>query len=382
MAGITEAGFEAKRQADILDELKDALHAEIGPGLNLEADGPMGQALAVLSDRLAEVWTLGQALYEAIDPDSAEGSWLEALCAIINVFRQAASYSTGYITCTGTATTVIPAGSIVRVPNGERFVTTAAATISGATVVAVRAEDTGPVVVEDPDPGTTSLQIVTPVTGWSSAYVATGQSISGGQDVETDNELRARRQLSLGAVGKGTDPAIRAAALAVTNVEAALCVSNRTDATVDGQPAHSFQVIVWPNSGITEADLVEAIYNAMPAGVQAYGTTTYTVTDSEGYEQEVGFTYATDIDIDVAVTLTVDDDYPVDGDTQVETAITTYLATLSVGDDVLYHKVYSAVANACAGIVSVDTLTVELGTSNISIDLDEIAQAGAFSVSS
>ncbi len=75
-------------------------------------------------------------LQEAINQiffDTAEGEFLERWAAIFGVTRNPATKAEGNITATGTATTVIPLGTIYNTQEGGEYETTAAATISATT---------------------------------------------------------------------------------------------------------------------------------------------------------------------------------------------------------------------------------------------------------
>lgn len=376
--GLTSAGFREKRQDEILTSLQESLWADLGAHLNLDPDSLLGQILGVESIQLADVWALGLTMYNALDVDAAEGTLLENLCSLVGVERQGATKLQLEVTCAGTNGTVIPAGSIVRVENGARFLTTEDATISGGSVdVVVEAEDAGELTVG----ANTVTQIVTAILGWNT--VTNASAATGGSDVETDLELRIRRRLSLQVGGAGTEGAIRAAVLGNEDVQACAVVSNRSMVTVGGRPPKSFEVVVWPTglSTLTRDDIAERIYRTMPAGIESHGTLVYTITDARGYSQTVKFSYATQVAVAVAVTVTTTTGWPSNGVDLVEAAVEAVFDGLSIGDDAPYPEIYSAVYNACAGIYDVDLL-LNGGSDPIAVDDDEVAVLTPFGAGS
>jgi hypothetical protein len=79
--GVTPAGFVPKPLAVIQAELQDDLRATFGAGINLSASSVFGQLINRISERLSELWDLGQATYNAFDPSTASGDALDNLCA-------------------------------------------------------------------------------------------------------------------------------------------------------------------------------------------------------------------------------------------------------------------------------------------------------------
>ena len=215
--------------------------------------------------------------------------------------------------------------------------------------------------------------ISTPITGLNS--VVNPADATPGSNVESDLEYRVRQEASLQQTGAGVDYAIRAALLDIDTVDQAFVYSNRTDATVDGIPPHAFECVIWPDVG-DDVEIASAIFLKQPAGIQAYGTTVLTVTDSQGEDQLVGFSYASALSMYVKATITTDASYPADGDDQVAAALLAEGNSLSVGDDVKIWK-FLAALDSIPGIVTVsvaiETSPSPTSTSNIAIARGQIA---------
>src|SRR5207253_9361105 len=98
------------------------------------------------AERFEEVWELGEAIHNARNPDAATGASLDEVMALTGAQRLPPERSSVTGTATGTASTLVPQGSVVSVQGtGVRFRTTADATIkAGGVVVACESVDYGP----------------------------------------------------------------------------------------------------------------------------------------------------------------------------------------------------------------------------------------------
>lgn len=366
--GVTSTGFVRKPVDVILEEIETRLKTLLGDNLNLLPTSIFGQIIGVFADRESEIWQLHQELYASQYPNSATGQALDNLCALTGVQRLQASKSTVTLRCGLDAGVTLPVGRIVSQGAGStvRFVTTAAVTSVGAGTydVAAECEVTGPIAAL----ANTLTTIETPVTGWLA--VTNLLDAVPGRDRETDVDLRIRRETSLTSGGSATTSAIRADVLAVDDVTSCTVYENTTQYTdADGVPRNSIEVVV---TGGTTADVAEAIYGAVSAGVGTHGTTTTTVTDSEGFTKTVKFTRPVTVNIYVAITISVDVDlYPVDGDTQIKAAIVAHGDALGVGGDVvtsaLYPRIFAVPGVLDVSEILVGTVNPPVASANIAI---------------
>jgi uncharacterized phage protein gp47/JayE len=204
-----------------------------------------------------------------------------------------------------------------------------------------------------------------------------------GADIETDVALRLRREQSLSATGSATIDAIRAAVLAVDNVTEAFVFENVTDITdPSGVDPHSFEVVIRGPTAI-DAEIAQAIFDVKAAGIKADGTTSETVTDSQGFDHTISFSRAAEIEIHEEIDITVNTDpdlgpiYPVDGDDQVKAALVASGSALGIGRDVIFEKEKCQAFNV-SGVLDItdfqlDTAGPPAGTSNIPIANREIS---------
>lgn len=197
-----------------------------------------------------------------------------------------------------------------------------------------------------------------------------------GTEVESDPAFRLRREELLRQTGKATVEAIRASLRALDNVTQALVLENTTLVTdVDGLPGKSFECVV---QGGTDQAIADDIWDTKPAGIEAHGSTSKTVTDSQGINHTIKFSRPTDVPIYIELTVAVDFAvYPTDGDTQVKTALVTEGSEQQVGDDVIALQ-FKCAPLSVAGVEDVTTFKIDIisppvNTANISIATRELA---------
>lgn len=386
--GLTSTGFVSKRadeiRADLVTAVKQPAPDGLGAGCSTGDDSPIGALVGVMAIAMSLVWEGMQELYDAFSPDAASGASLDNLCALTGVRRKGALPSSGTVTFTGVSGTVVPSGTLVRVPSGPIFATLESVTIEGGetTVDAdVECVVDGPV---EAAAGTVSA-MVSLIADISAVTNAADMAV--GRNIEADDDLRARREASLSVAGSGPDAAIRTALLQVDEVIDAIVISNRslfTDA--DGIPGKAFRAIVWSGSTPLASDdeVLQTIWEKMPAGIYPDGTVVGTITDAQGYEQTVRFSRAVEKPVYLVVHLTVDASYPYGGDDLVAAALLAEGQGFGIGQDVILIRFVVAAFEAAPGIVGI---TVQAGFSPdpsgsvlLTIALDEIATFDAANI--
>ncbi len=412
--GVTVDGFVAKTLLEIKTDLETAFKGSFGESIDVSPQSVFGQIIGIMAERYADLWNLAEAVNAGFNPDAATGAQLENVAAITGTFRLPATNSEVTGTATGTPSTTLPVGRVASVENTlARFVTieevtladpgawvnttvyaldvrrrnasrvyqvitagtsagsggptTTDADITDGTVhwmylgegtgvvdVDFESEETGPVIAVSGSMNT----IETPVSGWSNIVNLLDADL--GSDLETDSALRIRREIQLRASGKAALDSIRAALLRVDDVSAVTVFENVTDATDgDGLPPHSIEALV---SDGDDAEIWQAVFDNVAAGIQTFGTESGSVVDSQGISHTVKFSRPVDRNVWLIVNLIVDEDeYPADGDDQIKAAIVAYGDTFATGK----NAVASSLAAQCfdvAGVLDVSSLL--LGLSN------------------
>ncbi|NIQ92440.1 MAG: hypothetical protein GWN93_27045 [Deltaproteobacteria bacterium] len=133
--GVTDDGFVTKRLQDIKTEIEDSIRDVLGTAINLLPTESLGQVVGILSEREALLWELAEDVYNSQYPGSASGASLDYVVSLTGIERLGATFSQGVITCFGTQSTIIPAGSVVSVAGNPdaRFETDGSATIGPGT---------------------------------------------------------------------------------------------------------------------------------------------------------------------------------------------------------------------------------------------------------
>lgn len=386
--GVTPQGFVPKTTEDILEDIRTRQEAAFGPTfLARIVTSVVGLLNAIFAAMLADAWQLAHNVYRSFYPDTAEGVCLDYVAQIHGVQREVDSKTTVIIRFRGPAAgPTVPAGTVVsHASTGERYVTTASGNLGfsflygNVAFITAEAEEYGPL-----EAAAGSLTVIeTPVSGVTEA--TNMLDAEPGRFTETDEEFRTRRELELRAQGASVASAIRADLLQVTDVVAAKVFLNKTDATnSDGLPPHSFEAVVL---GGDAADIRSVILESEPAGIQSHGSTSGTVTDSEGVNQTVKFSYADEQEVYVDIEVVTDAaDYA--GDDALKAAIVELGDELALAafirpnngndeNDFIYNTLFAA-AYGVAGVKEVTTLEIGLtaspsGTSNIALTPRQIA---------
>jgi len=362
---LTSTGLAIETQAEIQAAFEAAQRANISDRLDVSTTSPHGQHNAIV----ARAMRLGQealaAVYLSIDPDSATGDALDRLCAITGINRSPATKTRSTVVVSVDPGTYA-IGSLVAQVTGRpenTFSNVAEVVNSGGSVANVSAvfESTVTGAVQCP---LDTLAIAGPLAGWNSIVSNTEGAL--GAEVETDAALRIRREKAVAVPGSASATGIAADILSnVTGVISAAVTENDTDATVDSVPPHAVEAIVYGPVVPTSSDdtaVAEQILASKSAGIGTYGTTSVSVTDTQGYAHLVKFTRPT-VDI-LTITIAVDvNSATYAGDASLAAALATAsVAAFEPGLDASGSMI-AAWAHAVPGVLRVTDVTINGGAS-------------------
>jgi uncharacterized phage protein gp47/JayE len=290
--------------------------------------------------------------------DTTEGEWLDKYVAMFGLERKPAVKATGQVTFTGPDGTIIPAGTRLVTDDVEPvyFVTTADATIAGGSAtVSAEAEEGG--VKGNVSAGEiTSLAIDEEY--FEVVSVTNNEPFTGGVDEESDDELRARLLDRLRRpVTSGNANHYRQWALEVAGVG---------DAKV---------YPVWNGPGTVKVVLLDTEKKAPPQSiVDAVATHIESVRPVGANVTVVG---ATEVPINISAILTLAPGVVIeDVQPEIETAVIEYLKSIAFVEPVVrYSRIANLILNT-NGVSDYSNLTVNGGTSNITIADGSVAVLG------
>jgi len=375
MSQIDENGLIVDRYDTIFQKIVDDLKSVWGEGIRSDAQSVIGQFLAIFAEAIADQNELIEAVANIFDPNAATGVFLSELVKLNGLTRKEKLYSTTTLRCTAHPTqgTTIPAGSEVSDPTiGKRFATDIQIVVAaGATGdVSATAKETGPIAA----PAGTLTKIETPVFGWDSVTNLT--DAAEGRDEESDTDLRIRRNDAATKTGTATITAIRAALLDVEGVDMVEIQANNGQTTVGDVPPQHIRVVV---NGGSDADIAEALFGTVAAGIGYHGSTSYVYTEEESGDQfTIRWDRPSEVPVYIIVNLTIDAAYPGDGDTLIKGDLVTYFEeNLFLGDTVVHSRLYTPI-NETPGH-TVDSLLIGTSPSptqsdDLPMDIDQIAR--------
>lgn len=190
--------------------------------------------------------------------------------------------------------------------------------------------------------------ITSGVTGWYSVYNPSDLTL--GDTTESDTELRTRIVNGYSTVGSATIDSIGSKVKAVDGVAAVYIRENDTTTTdANGVPPKSYEVIV--HEGLNQ-EIAEVIWATKPAGIYTHGTTLYTVTDFNGFDQSVRFTRPDEkyVFIDVRYTPYTEEVLPSGAEDNAKLAMLTFADdNLSINDDIIAKRFLGSIYSASTG---------------------------------
>lgn len=370
---FTADGIEVQTFDEIYTELSDGYKTIYGSSIDLSVNTPDGQRIAIEAQARLDLQSYALALYNQLDPNFAVGNSLNRLIKFAGISRNPAVRSYVSVTINTDRVLALPENYIVEDTLFQHWVTTSEQALSiGDNTVVLYSENFG---AYSAGAGT----VITPVTIVIGVNTVTNPAIATiGEDEETDEELRIRRNLSLETPSTSTIGGLYTAIGDIDDVTDLKIYENYTDSvdavlTLD---AHTIWCIV---EGGSDADIGEAIAKTKTAGCGLKGTETgtydETITLPDGstfvYSHEMAFDRPTDEDLYITLDVKKRSTATIDEDLIKEALVATLFGigeTVYVGE--LYDAVYSAGSTFIATSleVSLDDITYTAASASPSAD--------------
>lgn len=278
-------GLRTKTQTELINEISADLREIYGDDINLDQDTPDGQFMMIFIQAILDELDLLTQIYNQFDPDKAFGRVLDQRVAINGIQRQAGTRTVTNITVVtskavnlyGVDQTVEPIFTVSDNEGNEwELIETQNVGGAGTYVFAFQSAVPG-AVLTTPNTITVPVTIVLGVTSVNNPTTFTTVGI----DEESDEDLKIRRQRSVGLSSQGYLEGLIAALENITGLTDVFVYENNTGLEdADGIPSHSIWVIVGGTA--SDEDIANAIYQKRNAGVGMKGDQTFAVEQVDG----------------------------------------------------------------------------------------------------
>lgn len=351
-------GIITQDLVEILDERENNLKRTMGDDFIIDKTTPIGNMELADATNEANIQDLiAWLIPNQIDANTAQGIFLDAICEKNRIYRKQPEYTKINFILNGTPDTLFYSGDIIVTDNltGIYYDLNEDATIGSDGTISAQfiCEDYG----EYAPASGSVLEILTPVVGLNSVTLNTeNPNIILGRLAETDDELRVRRQYSVGQTATTTMASMLASIYSLDDVLHATYFENDTLLTDShGIPAKAFEFIV---DGGDENEISDVIFYNKSIGSQAYGSTIIEKTDEEGNIYSIGFSKADDVNVGMEITLTVPSLPSETWINNVKKALKEKFNSIQgIGDDVKNYD-YFTVLTTFSGINNIDSVKI------------------------
>jgi len=299
---IQTKGVIVPDTATILSEVEQEYKAIFGDDLIVTPDTPQGMMIAAEVQSRINIVTNIANFCNQINPNIAEGVWLDAIWNLTGGQRVPSSQSVCYgVELTGQANAVIPENSVATMSTtGQTWTlqTTVQLSSSGTGTGTFFCAEAGSIECQAGD-----LDTPSGVLGWETVTNPTSAVV--GTDEESDEVSRTRRVNTLARQAYGTAEAITSRLYSIGSVDSVSFRENVTNATqvIDGITlvAHSIWACV---DGGSDEEVAQALLDSKSSGSNYNGAVTVNVVDQySGQTYPVKFDRPTSVPIMVRVTM-------------------------------------------------------------------------------
>lgn len=372
MAGLTREGFTPSTHQEIVERISARLNA-FSPGIDLSSESPDGQLVEIFSFELSQAWNELNLVYNSYNPNSAFGAGLRNIGLITGLPFGAATRSQTVVDLVGKAGTTIPRGSIASDNDGNEFVTAFAAVIPAS--VQVVAKVSGPINV---DAGAITT-IVSTIDGWDSVTNPASGRI--GAPAQSEIQYRNLRNRTVLRNFVAVEDVIKARMLETLGIEQVVVTNNDspTDTAPDGTPPNTIHVTVGEVGGhTTDEDIAQVIINTKGLGCSTFGSTSVTITDTQGNPKIIRFSKASPVPIFVrAEILFLDSDFA-GAEESIKNDLVAHINALVTDEDVVWSRLFAVItpySKAQVNSLEIGINGIDWTMANIPVGTDEFANA-------
>jgi len=304
---------------------------------------------------LANLSTLTDEILSRAFVDTATGEYLDKIAGGFGITRKPAAKATTTVTITGSEGSSIAIGDKVASDTVNFLVTEAKTIAAGQTTMSVTVECETAGIIGNVPVGAIKYF---PITIAGLTAVTNAISVTNGYDEETDEELRTRFYIHV------QTPATSG------NIYHYMNWSNDTTGV-----GATKVFPIWNGNGTVKVVIINS--NKRAADSTLIDSVTANIEANRPIGATVTVISASELAINVVATLSLDTGYVLaDVTTAIETALTEHLADIAFIDTyVSYAKVGSIILDV-PGVLDYSNLTINSGTSNVSIGNEQVAVLG------
>ncbi|CAK7193465.1 hypothetical protein COMNV_01681 [Commensalibacter sp. Nvir] len=283
-----QTGVMTADTSDLLTEVQQEFISALGENLSLDASTPQGTLMQAETVARTSVMKFIAQSANLLNPEIAYGVYLDAICAFLGIERGVDAYTQiDDVLFNGQANTILNPGVRVQSSKGDLFEVISQVTLGsdGLARGSLRALNQGVVEIAITD----SLSLLENVAGLTNVTMDSSTTIILGDTINTDQQLRTKRKLSLFSQALSCIGKIMNNVLALQGVRSVKVVENVTGAagTVEGI-AFTVPYGIWVCVAGTYKDdeVAQALFDAYACRPYDVGTNNGTPCKEGGYAVE------------------------------------------------------------------------------------------------
>ena len=352
---IDTTGIHVPTYEDIRDDLIASMKQIFGQDIYLDDDSQDYQQISIFAKKIFDTNSLAVLVYNNRTANTAIGTGLDNLCALVGIKRKPATYSTCQLTINGEPGTVINDGQASDGTNLWDLPKIVTIPDNGIITVEATSHEKGYIAAL---PNTINI-VATPVYGWLG--VTNTYQANPGNDAETDASLRARYAISIQAPADSIFESLLASLKQVAGVTKVRGYENDTGvADSNGLPAHSVTFVV---EGGDSTDIATEIYYKKTPGCYTNGTTAVNLTSPTGNITVIRFYRPTYKTVYVKVFVKKLTGYNDNYATDIKNAIVDYINGLDIAETVYRSILWSVAIGQMGSIASPEYSVTDIRTS-------------------
>lgn len=352
---IDTTGIHVPTYEDIRDDLIASMKQIFGQDIYLDDDSQDYQQISIFAKKIFDTNSLAVLVYNNRTANTAIGTGLDNLCALVGIKRKPATYSMCQLTINGEPGTVINDGQASDGTNLWDLPKIVTIPDNGIITVEATSHEKGYIAAL---PNTINI-VATPVYGWLG--VTNTYQANPGNDAETDASLRARYAISTQAPADSIFESLLASLKQIAGVTKVKGYENDTGvADSNGLPAHSVTFVV---EGGDNTDIATEIYYKKTPGCYTNGTTAVNLTSPTGNITVIRFYRPAYKTVYVKVFVKKLTGYNDNYATDIKNAIVDYINGLDIAETVYRSILWSVAIGQMGSITSPEYSVTDIQTS-------------------